>query len=247
MGLTLADPDRDGDLDIFATNAGSPFAAPHALYRNNGDGTYSDIGEQAGVASWEFSWGDGFADFDNDGWHDLVFTGSVPPFGVIGPGVANPGRLFLNNGGGGFTATQSFGLEYEYTTGLAVGDYDSDGFPDVAILATTYDADHPGRPVLLHNEGNDNHYITVKTVGTLSNRSGVGARVTVRAGNVRLVNEVRAGGSQSSMHSPWLTFGLGERERVRIEVAWPSGLVERFHPVDADQTVTVVEGTGKAL
>lgn len=245
MGLALADYDHDGDLDIFASNAGTPFAAPHGLYRNNGDGTYTDAGAQAGVAEWEFSWGNGFADFDNDARPDLVFTGSVPPFGVIGAGLANPGRLFFNDGDGTFTAAQSFGLENEFTTGLAVADYDNDGFQDVAILANAYDAAHPGHPVLMHNEGNDNHWITVKTEGTASNRGGVGARVTVRAGNDCFIDEVRAGASQSSSPSPWLTFGLGAARHVKIEVAWPSGLVERFRSVASDQIVTLVEGTGR--
>jgi hypothetical protein len=70
-----------------------------------------------------------------------------------------------------------------------VADDDNDGFQDVAILATTWEAEHPGRPALLHNGGNDNHWLTVRTVGTTSNRGGVGARVTVKAGGVSPVSE----------------------------------------------------------
>jgi len=141
--------------------------------------------------------------------------------------------------------TNSFGLENKYTSGVSVADFDNDGFPDLVIVTST--VLEPGKPVLLQNVGNTNNWITVKTVGTRSNRDGVGARVNVIADDFVQMQEVRAGSSVMSMESPWLTFGLGDRQQVDIEVKWPSGLVERFSGQTAKQTVTLVEGTAKDL
>ena len=249
MAITHGDYDNDGDLDLFSTNLGNSVGGlwPHALYQNNGNGTYTHTGIKAGLVNWEFGWGASFADFDNDGYLDIFFAGSSPayPLRIIGPGRGCPGRLFMNNGNGTFSMTKSFGLESQYTSGVSVADFDNNGFPDLVIVTST--VLELGKPVLLQNVGNTNSWITVKTVGTQSNRDGVGARVKVMADDFVQMQEVRAGSSVMSMESPWLTFGLGDRQRVDIEVRWPSGLVERFLGQTAKQTVTLVEGTAKDL
>ncbi len=256
MSVTLGDYNRDGNIDLFVANVGNfpttLLGAPHALFRNNGNGTYTDVAGQAGVANWEFGWGADFADFSNDGHEDLFVVGSLPisPFGIIGPGLASPGRLFRNNGNGTFTNVASFGLENQYTTGIAIGDFDNDGFPDVVVVKTKYDVNGfhgDGHPVLLKNVGNSNNWITVRLVGTKSNRSAIGARVTVQASGVSQVKEVYAGSGFHSTNSPWLTFGLGKSDHANIKVTWPSGLNEFFPGISARQTVTLVEGTGIAL
>jgi hypothetical protein len=246
MGLSVGDFDNDGRQDIFGGGAGTLFGSPHALFHNNGDGTYTDEGPSAGVSNWELCWGSSMPDLDNDGFVDLLFTGSFPnaPFFIIGPGIADPGRVFLNNHDQTFTLAQTLDLENEFTSGIAVGDFDNDGFPDVAVVLNTYAPQHPGVPRLFHNTPNDNHWITVKTVGTTSNRDGIGARVMVRAGPLTQVKEVHAGSGVASMDSRWLTFGLGRFSHARITVTWPSGRVERFHPQAVDRSVKLVEGTG---
>src|SRR5206468_7948837 len=92
---------------------------------------------------------------------------------------------------------------------------------------------------------NGNHWLTVRTLGTTSNRDGIGARVRVFSQGVSQLKEVRAGSSFASMDSPWLTFGLGARDRVdRVEVDWPSGAVDAAENVGADQFVVFREGEG---
>jgi hypothetical protein len=254
MGLTFGDVDNDGDMDVFATNFGTSRRWLgrlwlHALYRNNGDGTYTDIGNQAGVAEWEWGWGCSFADFDNDGYQDLFFAGNwpFPPFDVFHPGLGNPGRLFMNRRDNTFAEIGSepvFNLREKYTSGVATGDFDNNGFADIVVGIDSVD-NNVGRPVLYRNMGNGNHWLTIKTVGTRSNRDGVGARVKVIAGDLVQVKEVRAGSSFLSMDSPWLTFGLGSRERVdRIEIIWPSQTMEQYVNVAADRLVTLIEGEG---
>ncbi len=257
MSVSFGDYKRDGNIDVFSANVGAfppRFRFPHALFRNNGDHTYTDAGSQAGVANWEFGWGTSFADFYNNGHEDLFAVGSLPieHFGLIGPGVASPGRLFKNNGDGTFTNVQAFGLENQYTSGVAVGDFNNDGFPDVVVVKTKFDLDvrghrltGDGHPLLLKNVGNSNSWITVRLIGTESNRCAIGARVTVTAGGVSQVKEVYAGSGFHSTNSPWLTFGLGNVGRADIQVTWPSGLKEIFRNVSARQTVTLVEEDGE--
>ncbi len=249
MGIAVGDYDNDGDIDLFSTSTGT-FAGslfPHALFRNNGDGTYTEVSASAGIPNSEFGWGCTFADFDNNGGLDLFQLGSLPIFGAIGPGAGSPGRLFFNDGNGNFT--QDFGatgidLSFSYTTGLAQGDYDGDGFADLAIMTAPYGPVASDDFVLLGNNGNGNHYLTVRTVGTTSNRDGIGAIVEVQTGNKRQIREVRAGSSFASSEQPWPSFGLGKYRQGKVTVTWPSGLIEVFPSNPADRMITVVEGTG---
>ncbi len=248
MGLAFADFDRDGDIDFFVTSVGTGFGsnsiALHQLYEKNGS-TYTNVSAAAGVAAWEFGWGAAPADFNNDGHEDLFYTGSIPALGATGEGKATPGRLFRNNGGT-FTMFREFGLENHFTSGVAVADYDNNGFPDVLVVVHDL-GDTSHRSLLLRNNGTANNWITIHAVGTDSNRSAIGARVTVRAQGFRRMKEIRAGSSFASTNSPWLTFGLRSFERVAIQVEWPSGLTERFFGNDANQKITLVEGTGTAV
>jgi hypothetical protein len=254
MALTTGDYDNDGDLDFFATGLGVAFNAvfpgilsEQVLFENNGDGTYTDVTYAAGLGGFEWGWGASFADFDNDGDEDLLHVGSMPPmFGVIGPGLACPGRLYENDGAGGFSSAATYGLEFDFTSGLAVGDYDCDGFPDAVITTAPYAPDTRNTPVLLHNDGNGNNSLTVRLQGTSSNRDGVGAVVRAKLQHRVLTKQVHSGTSFASGNSPWLTFGLGKAKHVKIEVSWPSGLVERFKEkhISGNRFVTLVEGTG---
>ncbi len=251
MGFGPAEYDNDGDMDIFVTNTATsaPRRLYHALYENNCDGTFSNVAQSASAAIFEFGWGCTSPDLNNDGFADLFFAGSFParPFPMIGPGLGNPGTLLLNNQDGTFTDSSStlpVDLSRLYTSGVAAGDYDNDGFVDIVVGVEAYD-DGPGRPVLLHNSGNENHWLTVCLQGTMSNRDAVGARVAVTAGDLTQVKQVYAGSSFLSMDSQWLTFGLSTHVTTeRILVRWPLGLVERFPNVAADQTIQLIEGQG---
>ena len=242
-----ADYDNDGDIDFFATNVGAPDSQFHALYENNGDGTYTNVGAAAGTARFPFGWGCALQDYDNDGFTDLFFAGSLPlgTFNFIGPTRGNRGTLLFNRGDktfADFSMSLPVDLSSAYTSGVAAGDYDRDGFVDLVIGLEPL----PGqvaRPVLLHNGGDGNHWITVQLEGTRSNRDGVGARIEVVSGTLRQVKEVYAGTSFLSMDSQWLTFGLGDRLQIdEILIHWPSGQVDVVRDMDADQRIKIVEG-----
>jgi len=272
MGLAFGDFNNDGNIDVFATSSsgidskflpttgGSAVIFPHALMRNNGDGTFTDI---AGIELSEnpFSWGGSAADFDNDGDLDLFKVGSLPPFGVI-DSQASPGEVFRNEGDGGFVRdfeATDIDLSADYTSGVAQGDFNGDGFPDLVVIRSAFQINLPvfgfvfdfpnGQPVLLQNKGNNNGWLTVRPIGTKSNRMGIGARIEVFTPSHSLseqqVREVRAGSSFASSESPWPTFGLGSNPGDSIiTVSWPSGLVEVFPSVSPGQIYDVVEGSG---
>ena len=232
MALAFGDYDLDGDLDVFA-----PGRTDKPMFKNNGDGTYTAVGEQeVGLASGEFgaSLAASFADFDNDRYPDAfyidVLDNSIPM-----------GTLRVNRADGSFFEAAEYLIIFP--GGAATGDYDNDGFVDLVVVSSK-SSSASGEPLLLHNRGGENAWVTVKTVGVESNRDGIGALVTVHAGDESYVQEVSAG-SGLSTNSPWLTFGLGSHEGpVDIEVRWPSGLVETFENRTVRQTVTLAEGTG---
>ncbi len=124
--------------------------------------------------------------------------------------------------------------------GLAVGDLDGDGHPEVVIV----NMNQP--PSLLQNQGPHQNFLSVTLTGTKSNRSAIGARVTVEAGGRRRIDEVMSGGSFYSQNDMTLYFGLGSVSVVdRLEVRWLGGPVERFEKVPANQKISIVEGEKK--
>jgi hypothetical protein len=197
-------------------------------------------------------WGVGFADFDNDGWNDLLvangnFTPQIDAL-ATDPRYVEPILLFRNNGKGKFSdVSQDSGLNQgplQSRRGTAFGDMDNDGNIDVVA----WNVGAP--PSLFINETkNPNHRVAFRLIGTKSNKAAVGARVTVTtissSGPVRRIDEVRAGGSYLSTSDPRLHFGLGAATTLaQVEIRWPSGLVENLKDVPADALYTIVEGQG---
>jgi hypothetical protein len=237
MGLDIADYDRDGRFDIFVTNFSHD---TNTLYRNTPDGFHiATFAAGLGEASRAYlGWGAGFVDLDNDGWLDLlVANGHIyPEIDLFPLGSAYRQRLLLyrSTGAGRF---QEIGAQMGEAIaaprsgrGIAFADYDNDG--DVDFLVVNMDA----RPSLFRNDGgNRQRRLSLRLRGTKSNRDAIGARVTVTAGGVSQTAEVRGGGSYLSTHDPRLHFGLGKAKKVdRIEVRWPSGLVQEFQGLAAE-------------
>ncbi len=262
MSLTLGDPDLDGDLDLFATGMGpnNPFSpgllGEQVLFTNQGVAGYADHTHARGLGNMEWGWGASFADFDNDGDEELASAGSVATdigFVFLGE-LGNPGRVYDNDGSGQLSPALNFGLQNQYTSGLAVGDFDNDGFSDLVIVKTAFDITTPdgpmvgdGRPLLLRNAGNANRSVSIRLQGVQSNRMGIGAKVILRTPDGRQVREVAAGSSFASNNSPWVNFGMGSAYRGRVIVKWPSGLIEAFQITASKNLLTLEEGTGFAL
>ena len=244
MGAAWGDYDNDGLFDLFVTNFADEY---NALYRNEGGGFFVDVSFAAGIGAAPaelVSWGTGFFDYDNDGDRDLfVANGHTYPqadLPRVNSNYKQANSLFENRGGRLVEVSAAAGPGFALRRvgrGTSFADYDGDGDIDLFILNLN------GPPTLLRNDGDhDNHYLLVHTVGTKSNRDGIGARVIISAGGQTQHAEVQSGGSYLSHNDLRLHFGLGQAERVdRLEVRWPSGAVQVLSDIAADQVLTVVE------
>jgi hypothetical protein len=225
------------------------------LYRNNRDGTFTDVTAGAGVMPGSNSRAAVWGDYDNDGRLDLYVVAR-----------SGPNHLFRNNGDGTFTdvaepagVTARTGSRGE---GAAWGDFDADGFLDLYLTRVGPDildvADRAasrvsgelaclpfGRHALYRNAGNGNAWLEIRLVGTASNRDGIGAKLTLWAGGRLQYREVVGGGGGQlfSQGSGPLHFGLGEAAVVdSLVIQWPSGQVDTLTDVAPDQELTITEG-----
>jgi hypothetical protein len=253
MGVSAADYDLDGNLDIVKTN----FAGDTpSLYHNRGGAEFDDATFTGGLGMHTqfLGWGCGFFDFDNDGWPDiLICNGHVYPEVEqlrTEAGYAQRKLLYRNQRNGHFEDV-SFNAGAGISTpsasrGCAFGDFDNDG--DIDVVVNTIN----GLPQLLRCDSRLNHnWIKVRTIGTKSNRSGIGARlkcVTHPPDETKphqQIDEVRSGGSYISQNDLRIHFGLGKAEKVDLlEIHWPSGQVDSMKDVKPNQLVYVKEGEG---
>jgi hypothetical protein len=245
MGSDCGDYDNDGWLDFFMT---SYQAEMPVLYRNLGNGRFEDVALKAGVGAScqpHVNWGNGFADFDNDGDRDIfVANGHIEELAhLIDDTTAYrvPNAVFLNQGNGKFvdvSASAGSGMSVTASSrGTALDDLDNDGDLDVVVQNAQE------RPTLLCNQTeNGHHWIQFRLIGTGVNREAVGTRVVLTAGDLTQTAEVHSGRGYQSHHGTRLHFGLGRQDRVdRIEIRWLGGDVEVMQDVAADQLLTVIE------
>ena len=248
MGIAYGDYDNDLYQDILVTNF---WEQTNTLYHNDRGTFFSDLSFDAGVGKESFqflAWGTEFFDYDNDGDKDLfVANGHLFPqldMANLGTSYAQTNQLFENLGDGTFVEVSQVsgeGLKIKKVSrGAAFGDYDDDGDLDIFVLNIN------DRPTLLRNDGgNENNWLMVKTIGTESNRDGIGARIEVRCGGLTQSAEIRSGASYLSHNDLRAHFGLGQRETIDLLVVrWPSGLEERFENLSANRLVVLQEGEG---
>jgi hypothetical protein len=249
MGIAVGDYNRDGKVDFYVTAFSDDY---NALYRNDGDGNFSDVTYQAGLADPTIpflAWGDGFLDFDNDGLLDIfVANGHVYP-GVDqqdwGTTWAQRPQVFRNIDGNKFRevppATGSGLADVITARGAAFGDLFNDGHIDVVINNVD------STPALLRNVvKNDNHWITLRLIGgPKSPRDAVGSKVFVTTGTVRQRADVFSGGSYGSSSDQREHFGLASATKIdKLEIQWPSGVKQEVTVPSVDRIFTIVEGKG---
>ena len=245
MGVAAADVDGNGWLDILKMNFSDEF--PN-LYVNAGNAVFSDAVQTAGVNRYEsfVGWGCGFFDPDNDGRADIFYVNGhvYPELDRIKVSVTyrEPRVLYRNLGNGKFEDVSVVAgpvvTRPSTGRGCAFGDFNNDGNVDILIN------NQNSTPTLLRcDPENRNHWITMKLEGTKSNRSAIGARVRCEAGALRQIDEVRSGGSYLSQNDLRIHFGLGDAKVVdTLQVNWPSGAVDVWHRIPANQFVILCEG-----
>jgi len=250
MGLSVEDFDGDGDFDVYRTNF--DFEA-NCLHVSDGKGMFTDEAQELGLAEPSMDrlgWGGGFFDADCDGDLDIfVANGHVfPQAKEIGmSGWLMQSQLFEAVQDGEATkyvdATARAGADLglpRSARGAAFADADNDGDVDVLVV------DMDETPRLLENRTpRRGHWISVRTIGSESNRDGIGAVVQVQAGGKKWAREMRTTQGLYSSHDPRLHFGLGEVDRVElVEVSWPSGRKSRVDHPPIDQPLLMKEPTG---
>jgi hypothetical protein len=238
MGADFRDLDNDGREDLVVT---ALINQTFPVFRNIGRGLFTDVTypSKAGLISAPFSgWSMGIFDFDNDGWKDVfVAAGDVQDNTErLSSGKScQQNLLMLNDGHGAFRGVP-IGSPSQ-NRGVAFGDFDRDGRVDAVVTRLN----EP--PVLLRNTmGAGNHWLALQLVGAASNRSAIGARVTVRSGGLTQVNHVTTSTGYACSSELPVRFGLGRSPHAdSVEIDWPSGTRQTLTNVAADSLLTVRE------
>ena len=248
MGIAIGDYDRNGTMDIFKTNFAGDTST---LYANTGSGSCEDrtFASGIGLNSRWLGWGVGFLDLDNDGWLDLfLVNGHVYPEVdrlKTEAGYKQRKVVYRNLRNGRF-ADVSEQLGPPVTTpkaarGAVFADFDNDG--DVDVLVNNV---HDTPDLFRLDQSGGRHWLTVKLIGTQSNRSAIGALVRLVTADGEQRQEVRGGGSYLSQNDLRVHFGLGTARAVdRVDVRWPNGLEETWAQLAIDRSHTLKEGTGQ--
>jgi hypothetical protein len=238
MGPVFGDYENKGHQDLFVSDAHF-----HRLLRQGGKPgeSFEDVTNESGVGSVSaqfVGWGAGLFDFDNDGWKDLFIVNG----GLVWL-IPQQSSLLRNQGDGTFADVSlqagSFFKTQIVSRGECFADYDNDGSTDAFVVTLG------GKGILLHNTppaGKRNHWLTIKLVGTISNRDGYGASLEVIAGGLHQWVQATSASGYLSQNDPRPHFGLAAHEVVdTLTIHWPSGTVQTLHDIKADQVLKITE------
>lgn len=224
-GADWGDYDNDGDMDIYLAN----YTGLNQLYRNNGDGTFTDVAVSSGMNDAGQSFSCGWFDYDNDADLDLYVAKSS----------SSVDRLYQNSGGNFVDVAATVGTnDTRHSSCISIGDYDNNGFLDVYLVNNGTE-----NRLYKNNAGNNNKWIVLRLIGSVSNRSAVGTRVKVVTGSVKQIREVQGGSGGKGQNSLPVEFGLGNVSNIdSLIVRWPSGTVQNFTNVTPNVIYNLTEG-----
>ena len=244
MGVDFADYNNDGLPDLVVTALASQM---YALYRNNGDGTFTYDSYPSGLGRMTMKhsgWGVRFLDYDNDGWKGLLVNQGhdLDTVQLTFPDLRykEPMLLAKNTGKGFEDVSAQAGEIFQKAwvgRGLAIGDIDNDGRLDVVVTG------NDGAFYVLHNSTQtQNHWLTLELIGHRSNRDGIGAEVKLTTAKVSQLATVTTADSYLSSSDKRVHFGLGAETVARtIEIRWPSGIRQTMKDVRVDKILKIEE------
>jgi hypothetical protein len=237
---TYPDGDFKGMISNYMAGAVMPASQQQLLFHNNGDGSFTNVTEKAGITGWYGAMSSQVGDLDNDGYPEILLGTGNPELDWTEPKV-----LFLNDGNGHFVeASTAAGLiHFGMLHGIAFADYDNSG--NLSMFGSFGGFYWGTRETsrLYRNTGSANRAVEVKLVGTRSNRDAVGARVFATVGSRRIYKWVNGGDGFGTLNSRIVHIGLGRNSRVdQLRVDWPSGAHQSWHNVPGAQRVEIVEG-----
>ena len=250
MGVDFSDFNNDGWPDVIITDLANQ---RYALYQNNSDGSFTYVSQVSGIGRISMThsgWGNRFFDYDNDGWKDLLVAQGhdLDTIEINYPNLhyREPMLLAHNSGKTFVDVSRESGEVFQQSwvaRGLAIGDLDNDGRVDAVV--TTND----GPAFVLHNETpSQNHWLLLNLVGHKSNRDAIGTAVTLTTNATTQYATVSTAGSYQSSSDKRVHFGLGKETVVsRIEIRWPSGIIQVLKDVKADQLLRIDEPTASSV
>lgn len=277
-GSLWFDYDNDGDMDlhlskcVVGSNNPSDSRRNNQLHRNNGDGTFTEVAEEAGINTNTQSWSSAVGDFDNDGDMDLI---------VADQHINEIGTIFYENNGDGTFTDITAGSIWESQDGaidIVTFDFNNDGYLDIyselnsSLIMNNGDMTFTANPdqipgsgavgdlnndgfldvytpgAVRMNNGNSNNWFKLNLVGTESNINAIGAIITITGEFGTQIRNVRSGEGFNNMHSLNPHFGLGTTQVIdELKIQWPSGIVETFSDISANQTLRVTEGESLSI
>lgn len=219
------DYDNDGDLDLYVGNTNGM----NQLFKNNGNGTFTDVAVTVGIDNTSSIYSCGWGDYENDGDLDLY----------VAKGINQPDRLYKNDGGMFTDVAASIGMnDLRHSSAISWGDFNKDGFLDLYLNNNGTE-----NRLFKSNAGNSNKWTVITLRGVASNRSAVGARVTVKTGTLTQIREVQGGSGGKGQNSLPVEFGLGAASVIdSLIIRWPSGTVQTFTNVVTNKYITANEG-----
>ncbi|WP_121665626.1 FG-GAP-like repeat-containing protein [Mesonia aquimarina] len=272
-GSIWTDYDNDGDVDVFIAKCrgGDADIKINQLHRNNGDGTFTEVGTESGLADPVQTWSSAWADFNNDGFMDVFVGASSFADGEH--------KLMQNNGDGTFTdITAGSGFENIVSTGIenVAYDFNNDGYVDVLgmggeiminngdltftssgnfiLNGPVGDFNNDGFLDIINNDqihynaGNDNNWVKIGLTGVESNINGIGARIEISSDLGTQIRDVKSGVGFKYMNTLNEYFGLGEDTSINeVVVYWPSGIIDEINNSDINSTLIIEEGESLAV
>ncbi|MCF2949924.1 CRTAC1 family protein [Paraglaciecola aquimarina] len=244
MGSAIGDYDNDGDIDWFVsaitfkdgvTHFGS-LTPGNRLYQNQGDGTFIDKTDEAGVRDGYWGWGACFADFDNDTNLDIFHVNGMQGENIDERFLEDPSRLFMSNGDGTFTESseQAGIIDNDMGRGLVCFDYDKDGDLDL------YVANYNQPPKLFCNSGSINNFVNIKLREKSKNTQALGARIIITANNTEQMRELRTSNNYVSQNPVEAHFGLGQATKLtQVKIIWPDGKQSELTDLNINQFITI--------